>query len=397
MEKIIGILDQCSLKKSLIYIFSFIAAIVILLGVVTVMGLSMVQKNILDNRKVIVQVSEGDISTFDSEYVISNDDIKTKVLPLSTEQNIVYYGSMVLMIIAPLLFTLVGAYIGSIFYYNLKIKEPVLLLKTGANLLAADDLDFSFSYKKDDEMGELCNSFEIMRKELRKNQYRVNKLSEDRRILIASVAHDIRSPLMIIKGYLSLLTKKYGNNQEILHIVTNTTLAVERLESYVESIRNIQNFDELEVQYKVNSVDNVIHEMKSNFNQLLENTHIELILLNKCNNGYIVTDLQLLLRIMENLISNSKRYAKTKIVITIKTEEQLELYVEDDGPGFPEEILHNAVRVLPKTSRTSEWGMGLYISKILVEKMSGNFQITNSFSGGALIKMTFPQKEIIKS
>lgn len=49
MEKIIGILDQCSLKKSLIYIFSFIAAIVIVLGVVTVMGLSMVQKNILDN------------------------------------------------------------------------------------------------------------------------------------------------------------------------------------------------------------------------------------------------------------------------------------------------------------------------------------------------------------
>lgn len=66
-------------------------------------------------------------------------------------------------------------------------------------MIAEEDLDFHMAYENEDEMGMLCREFERMRGQLEENNRRLWQMIEDERVLRAAIAHDIRSPLAIMR------------------------------------------------------------------------------------------------------------------------------------------------------------------------------------------------------
>lgn len=71
--------------------------------------------------------------------------------------------------------------------------------------ISRNDLNFSIEYDSKDELGKLCNSFEIMRTTLAENFSDMWRQVEERRQLNAAFAHDLRTPLTVLKGYDEML------------------------------------------------------------------------------------------------------------------------------------------------------------------------------------------------
>src|SRR5699024_10709201 len=105
---------------------------------------------------------------------------------------------------------------------------------------------------------------------------------------------------------------------------------------------------------------------------------------------YMQLDTQVLYRIVENILNNAIRFAKKQVSVDIsRSQERLIVVIEDDGPGFPPEVL-TGKGIFPYTSDETgqHQGIGLVVSRILCQKHCGQLQLRNKETGGANVKIT---------
>ena len=91
-----------------------------------------------------------------------------------------------------------------LFYQN-KLKKPIEELAQASKKIAENHLDFSVTYENKDDMGVLCKEFERMRGQLARNNQILWRTIEEEKMLRAAIAHDIRTPLSVLKGYQEML------------------------------------------------------------------------------------------------------------------------------------------------------------------------------------------------
>ena len=107
----------------------------------------------------------------------------------------------------------------------------------------------------------------------------------------------------------------------------------------------------------------------------------------------LLLDKEALAQICENILSNAARYVKEVVMISLRqAQEYLIITVEDDGTGFTKKDLANASLAYYRGEKTqadvtSHFGLGLYISSILAEKLGGGLQLFNGTSGGAKVQI----------
>jgi signal transduction histidine kinase len=295
------------------------------------------------------------------------------------------------MIGFPIVYMLFGISIASTLYYRLKLRKPILELKKGISNIQKNNLDFSIPYNNQDELGELCASMEKMRSQLRYNNKRLWELSEQRRLINASVSHDLRTPITVMKGYLDYLNKNIQRNKLTEEMVLDTiqlmTEATIRLERYVDSLRDVENIENLEIYIQKENTFDIIQELKSNFEQLTSGSEKKIIVHSNNCPSIVQLDKQLLFRIIENLVQNAVRYASHKVIVTISLDNNyLVVSVQDDGKGFSAIELEQATTIFYSSEKEhNHFGIGLSISKLLCEKQGGNLTIENSSNSGAIV------------
>ncbi|MDD5936514.1 MAG: HAMP domain-containing sensor histidine kinase [Clostridiales bacterium] len=314
--------------------------------------------------------------------------IENSFTSLSPKRRFLYQSCGVIMILVPLLFSVIGILICGFVFYQRKLQRPIDLLLKASKEIAEENLDFSISYESMDELGSLCESFEQMRKTLYENNSKMWRMLEDSRDLQASVAHDLRNPIAIIKGYVEYLKLNVSEDklskEKILSIANNVECAAERLEQYTESIQEIKQLQELTVAKTCISTKDVFTQISQDFSVMVTKNKLNLKLINTIEDQLVELDLEVLYRILENLIGNALRFAVNEIkIVCVLENHQLIISIEDDGPGFPKDILKSKGKIVTKSdSKNFHIGMGLKISTILCEKHGGNLNISNSDLGG---------------
>lgn len=211
--------------------------------------------------------------------------------------------------------------------------------------------------------------------------------------IIASISHDIKTPLTSIIGYSDLIKdgniskkeiKEYNEiiNGKAIHIKniltdfddylinkSNTTLKMDKI--YIKDIVSSLNDD-----YKID----------------LKNTGIDFIVKSKCNNDIICVDIIKLKRIFANIIQNSTRYLKNKGIINIMISKDDKFYifkVSDNGPGVDEKIIDKIFDPLFTTDKSRKIsGLGLSICHEFILKMGGSIRGYND--NGLTIEFTIP-------
>lgn len=304
----------------------------------------------------------------------------------------------ILQLVLPLIFFIGLLLLADIIFYKVKLKTPIEILNKGAMEISNNNLDFCLEYNNNDELGNLCNAFEKMRSELNKNNIKMWTMINDRKQLNAAFSHDLRNPLTVLKGYSNYLTKYIPtgklSDEKILSTTQLMSEHINRIEYYVENMSNAQRLEDLVVSKSMSNINKFIKNLDENISIIAKQEGKSFTLKSQINNVNLLFDENIILRVVENIISNAFRYARNNVSILIYIEQELLTFViEDDGIGFSKESLKSALRPFYRDKTLNEsnahFGMGLYISKILCEKHGGSISIENNLTNSAKITAKF--------
>ena len=372
-----------SLKLSMTITFLITICIIAVMSALTIFAANKLQQELLKKQYLMISSPDFRIDGSTGNYVFDIDKNTITWQPFSTGDAVAYYGSYVAMIGLPVLFITIGIGVAATIYYQKKLKIPIAQLQNGVEKIQEDNLDFHVEYNEDDELGELCCSMEKMRSELWQKQKALWESLEQRKLLNASVAHDIRTPITVLKGYLDYLEKMIPQDKltedMLLDPVSSMQGAVNRLEQYVDCVRDVEKIENIEIEKRHENVKRLLDEMRSNVQQLETNKEI-FISSNIMTMDEVRLDKSVLFRIFENLLQNALRYAKKQVRINISQKKDfLILTVEDDGNGFAGKDLEKAATVFYSSDKEGQhFGIGLSICRILCEKHGGLLSISNN-------------------
>lgn len=279
-------------------------------------------------------------------------------------------------------------------YYKRKLEEPLRILKREMEFIGRDDLSFDCSYISNDEMGQICQAFNGMRKQLIKNQGNLWELMESQRELNAAFAHDIRNPLTVMKGYIQMLLQFYPTGKLSEDKLVETLLMlqkqIERMEQFSLTMKEIHVMEE----WRVNRQPLLMKELVQQIDVTLQGLpkegkeiylHVDI----HKDKDELICDKNLIQEVVDNLLINALRYAKKEVNVFIQREEEgLYIYVKDDGDGFTKEALMKAERPYFSTTE-GHFGLGLTICQTLCKKHGGELEVLNSIEGGAIVSVYF--------
>ncbi|WDV47248.1 HAMP domain-containing sensor histidine kinase [Clostridiaceae bacterium M8S5] len=236
-----------------------------------------------------------------------------------------------------------------------KISRRFKKLEVDVANIAQMKLDKPIVVEEDDEIGRLSRSIDKMRIQLKKHD-------EDLRNYFHSISHELKTPIMIIKGYTdSILCKKYpkGNLDSSLYVIDEE---IDRLDTMVKNILYLNKIDFISKGYsskdKVDVVK-LIYNVSERFKNLDHSIKWQLDL----PDFYTVRGQQEQWEsILNNLLDNQVRYADKKIKISIVDEN---IQISNDGEHMSPRILEKLFNPFHKGEKGST-GLGLYIVKRLL-------------------------------
>ncbi|WP_104805151.1 sensor histidine kinase [Blautia marasmi] len=390
MDKIKKLLQNMSLKKSLVLLAFFCLGIVSILSLLTIFRLSNIQQSILDTRPIIVTgyTSENNTDTENGLTVVPKEYVHGE---LSDEKQIYYWMVTALMVVFPVFYIIIASVVVAKFYYKLKLQTPLEDLKNGMHYISEQNLDFQIKYRSEDELGKLCDTFEHMRNEVYKSNRKMWDMLQERKALTASISHDLRTPITVINGYLDYLEKSMEKgiltNDVLRTTLQNMAGATGRLHRYVDCVNDIQKIEDIEIKKDFYDLKIFISEITQGFSLLAEQHKKQLEVQDLSKTLQVQTDRDILCKVLENVFDNALRFSNDKIWLTIQeTKHCVSFVIQDDGIGFtPEELSSAASFFYGSPTNGGNFGIGLSISKILCEKLGGVLYLRNRPEHGASV------------
>ncbi|MCM1190407.1 MAG: HAMP domain-containing histidine kinase [bacterium] len=321
----------------------------------------------------------------------SVEKIEAGVDSLSPKRKLAYRLCGVAMVVAPAFFAFGAILFCSLYFYRRKLKRPLEVLADAAKQIEKQNLDFRVDYSCGDELGGLCRSFEEMRAALCENNRVMWDMLEERRLMQASIAHDLRNPIAIIEGYAEYLETNLKNGEisreKTVRIAGNLCMAAKRLEQYTESVRVLNRTEETQLDRRTVNVRKLAAEMAEDLSLLAEKSGIDMQVRGCLPEKEIRVDAALAYRVLENVVNNALRYARRQIQLAFSLSgAEFTVSVTDDGDGFPAEILEKQEKKLLITSEDGHMGIGLSVSRLLCRKHGGRLELSNT-SEGACVKI----------
>ena len=253
-----------------------------------------------------------------------------------------------------------------------KLKQEIRELPTRASYGSRLFLDFREKSLMElvDELNRMIDAFE------EKNR-QAKRMEENVKLSIAGLSHDLRTPLTSINGYVQLLQaaadeKKRAN---YLKIIEHSVKRLVEMTDHFYDLARIETHQK-EMAFTSISLPHLVEEIFLSFYEQLEEKSIELQFPESMNDRQIIADKLMLTRVMQNIVQNILRYAKSKAVISYVQEENNLIFtvkndIKSDSKVAVEKVFMRFYTEDTSRTNTEASGLGLYLSKKLVEKMNG--------------------------
>lgn len=288
-------------------------------------------------------------------------------------------------------------------FYKNRLKRPFALLEKGVLEIQKQNLQFSLEYESQDEMGQLLKSMDKMRETLVENYEYMWKLIEEQKQLNAAFAHDLRTPLTVLKGYCEFLSRYLPqgavSQEKMTDILLLMTNQLERLSDFSKTMKEVRNLDEYPIEKEKTELFHFCRTIEGIVEALNMGGAVTLsvkYLSEEMEKQTVFFDENIVLEVLDNLLSNAIRFAKSQVIVSVEIEEKaagkyMYLYVEDDGKGFLDSELHKAIAPYYSSEQEEEhFGIGLYICNMLCNLHGGTVSLANRIEGnGAIISASF--------
>lgn len=333
-------------------------------------------------------------------------------------------------------------------FYRRHIGGPLSVLEAAADRIARQDLDFQIGAVRGRELGRLGTAMEGMRSSLLATQRELWRTAEDRRRINAAFAHDLRTPVTVLKGTLEMARMKAnraGSGEDVRKTLDTLSGQADRLESYAQLMSRVTKLEDREVMRSAcapSDVARILERQAAGYVATRGNGCKLLFSLGDAMRavgagdgyaaapdaeraaepcpGHVVVpdaeraaescpeplsiDMQLVEEVLGNLLGNACDHARSKVAVSVdllqpeqdsfaagaRGDVRLELVVTDDGRGFTAEALHHGCDPFYSEAKSAEhFGLGLNIARTLARLHGGAVDLENLEGGGACVTATF--------
>lgn len=259
------------------------------------------------------------------------------------------------------------------------ILRPFRKLRSFAKNVSEGRLDLPLEMDRGNRFGAFTESFDIMREELNKARENEKLANQSKKELVASLSHDIKTPVASIKAVSEVMYARM-EDEAIRSQLNIINAKADQINTLITNMFNatLEELHELKVTVTEQS-SQVLYDLIRNAD------YNHKVTISKIEECLIIADALRLAQVVDNIISNSYKYADTSIHVSSRIrDDYLELSFVDFGPGVDAEelpLLFNKFFRAGNSEGKSGTGLGLFISKYLLNKMSGEILCENTDEG----------------
>lgn len=286
-------------------------------------------------------------------------------------------------------------------YISRDILVPLKELNEVTKSIAEGNLDNELQYRKDNELGRFCETFDTMRIKLKESLEKQLIYENNRKELIASISHDLRTPISSIKGYVEGLQDGVARDKEkfdrYLNVIKDKT---ERLDKLIEDLFQFSRLelDKLNFVKEVCNSKEVLGEILTPYMIEYNEKEIDLVVEQSLPARKIKVDRKRISQVMDNLIKNAETHLDDNGIIKIEADIKegfLRISVKDNGEGINEEDLPHIFDKFYRAekSRSRDYGgsgLGLAICKEIIEEHGGEIWVKSIDGIGSTFYFTIP-------
>ena len=232
----------------------------------------------------------------------------------------------------------------------------------------------------------------------RTDQYEPDEKDLD---FIAFAAHELRGPITVIRGYLDVFDDELDGKltAEQKTLLGRLVVSANRLSTYINNILNVSRYDkkhyrvELTEQRLYEVYDSIAHDMEMRAATLGRILAVDI----AHDLPTVAADANSITEVFSNLIDNAIKYSNEGGIIKVSAQtagDTIEVSVSDNGIGMPDGVVHNLFHKFYRSHRSREQvagsGIGLYISKAIVESHGGNISVNSSENKGSTFTFSLP-------
>ena len=308
-------------------------------------------------------------------------------------------NSLVLLFYRPgtmivLLYVLLGIGVFSVSFllFQSRSMRYISRISSAMREIAEGDLNITLDVEGDDEFADMAENLNNMVEELRQLMDKERESERTKNELITNVAHDLRTPLTSIIGYLELLSGPVKLNEEMQKKYLDITYKKsKRLQKLIEDLFGFTKLNYGKISMKVSKVDIVklLSQMLEEFYPNFMEKNLAYELQSNVTVKVITADGNLLARLFDNLINNAIKYGSEgkKIIVKVDaTDTVVTVSVTNFGYVIPKEelplLFEKFYRVEQSRSvNTGGTGLGLAIAKNIVDMHGGTIGVTSDLNG----------------
>jgi signal transduction histidine kinase len=288
-----------------------------------------------------------------------------------------------LVIVFVILMAVVGIFI---FVLYKRILKPFRSLQKFASKIACGDLDAPLNMDRGNAFGAFTESFDLMRAELGAARENERKANQSKKELVASLSHDVKTPVASIKAISELMIVKAQGNSESgsdakeLEQLNTINAKADQIDLLITNMFHA-TLEELE-ELKVNPVETA----SVSLSKLIEDAdYRNLVAIPAIPECLLWADTIRLAQVFDNILGNSYKYADTRIRVEAAiVDNYLVLDFTDGGKGVAADELPLLTQKFYRGSNASERsgsGLGLYISSFFMSEMRGALSCENTPEG----------------
>jgi len=292
---------------------------------------------------------EGKLYKFVTSYDV------TQIFTLYKEQmNYVKFTSLICaIIVAGVLLVIVRG-----------LLSPLQKVNEGTKQIAEGNYDKRLDIKGEDEISQLSTNMNIMAEAVGKNVEALTQVAEDRRIFIANLAHEMKTPLTSILGFADILrVKRNVNDEERLEYAGIIIEETKRLRSLSGKLMELITVGTTNLELKKVSLKNMIEEVEITLKPILKSHDLNLI--TSADFGSLTVDKELFKSLLYNLVDNAVKAStrgKSIQLIAITTKMNTKIKIIDEGIGISQKEIEEIVKpfyMVDKSRSRKSGGAGL--------------------------------------
>ncbi len=269
-------------------------------------------------------------------------------------------------------------------YIYAAILRPFDKMKAFAGRVAQGDMNVPLEYERSNYFGDFTWAFDSMRREITRSRASEKETIENNKTVIATLSHDIKTPIASIRAYAegleANLDRSVERKTEYLRVLMRKCDEVSKLTNDL-FLHSISDLDKLKISEKEFELCGFIEECAGE----LSAEHHDIALRLSGERIWVRADRNRLLQVCENLVNNSRKYAKSGIEIWVVPRAGFgEVHFKDHGAGIPDEDMPFICDKFYRGRNCGEEqgsGLGLYIVKYILERMGGKLLLHNDADG----------------